>query len=220
MDGLTEAFHRYTCTYGDSCPSCWVAVTATLYSLSPTITVTANNDSGTYGSIAAFSVSYSGFINGDTAATALGGSPSLTTNATTSTSGNYNVGTWTITSAAGTLASAMGYQLTYVNSTLTVAARSLAITGLSGTNKVYDSTDSDSVTGNGTLSGIVQGLNNGGGTSDLVTLNTGTASFADPQCGQRQDGDLLRLHRSAAPTPAITPCRNRPVPPPTSPPPD
>ncbi len=61
--------------------------------------------------------------------------------------------------------------------------KALSITGLSGTNKVYDSTTADSVTGSGSLSGVVSGLNNAGGASDVVTLNNGTASFADPNVG-------------------------------------
>ena len=64
-----------------------------------------------------------------------------------------------------------------------MAQKALSITGLSGTNKVYDSTTSDSVTGSGSLSGVVSGLNNGGGASDVVTLNNGSAAFANANVG-------------------------------------
>ncbi len=148
------------------------------------LTVTAKNVSMTYADGTT--------LNGTTGFTVAGllgsdsvSSVTLATNATTSTSGNWNAGTWTITPSTAIGSGLGNYTITYDNAStgLTVAQRALAITGLSGTNKVYDSTDSDSVTGNGTLSGIVQGLNNGGGTSDVVTLNNGTASFANPNVG-------------------------------------
>ena len=74
LNGLAEAFHRYSCTYGGSCPSLGSG-NGLLYTLSPTITVTADDISGTYGSIGAFTASYSGLINGDTSGTALTGAP-------------------------------------------------------------------------------------------------------------------------------------------------
>src|SRR5262249_19164981 len=66
---------------------------------------------------------------------------------------------------------------------LTVAAKSLFVTGLSGTNKVYDATTADSAAGNSTLSGVVSGVNNGGGTTDVVSLTNGSAAFGDANVG-------------------------------------
>ena len=175
LDGLAESYHRYSCTYGGLCPALGTG-NGLLYSLSPALTVTANDDSGTYGSIAAFSAGYSGFINGDTAGTALSGSASLTTNATTSTSGNYNTGSWTITSAAGTLASALGYQLSYVNGTLSVAQKSVSISGVTATDKVYDSTTADTLnTGSESITGKVTG--------DNVSIGNGTGAFGNANVG-------------------------------------
>ncbi len=89
------------------------------------------------------------------------------------------MGTWTITAGAGSLASAMGYQLSYAGSgTLTVAQKALTITGLSGIDKVYDGTAADPITRSGSLSGAVRG--------DAVTLNNGTASFADANVGNNK----------------------------------
>ena len=156
LGGLTEAFHRYSCTYGGSCPALGSG-NGLLYTLSPTITVTADNISGTYGSIGAFTASYSGFINGDTSGTALCGAPSLTTNATLSGSSNYNAGSWTHHRRRRHAGQPLGYQLSYAGGTLTVAQKALAITGLSGTNKVYDALTSDSITGTAALSGKIGG---------------------------------------------------------------
>jgi len=66
---------------------------------------------------------YSGFVNGDTAATALTGSPNLSTTATTAS----GVGTYPITVAAGTLA-AKNYTLQFVPGVLTVNKAPLTIT--------------------------------------------------------------------------------------------
>jgi regulation of enolase protein 1 (concanavalin A-like superfamily) len=79
------------------------------------LTVTANNASMAVGVAApALTVSYSGFVNGDTSA-ALSGAPSLTTTATSSSpAGNYP-----IIVSQGTL-SAANYTFNFVNGTLSV----------------------------------------------------------------------------------------------------
>src|SRR5207249_1697020 len=87
-----------------------------------------NRERGAYGAAnPTFTASYSGFVNGDTAAV-LGGSPSLTTPATASSP----AGSYTITAAQGTL-SATNYTFAFVNGTLTVSAAALKITASSGT---------------------------------------------------------------------------------------
>jgi hypothetical protein len=81
------------------------------------LTVTANNASMPVGGpLPAFTASYSGFVNGDTAAS-LGGSPSLTTTATASS----GPGTYPITAAIGTITNTY-YTYTFVNRTLSVLA--------------------------------------------------------------------------------------------------
>jgi hypothetical protein len=81
------------------------------------LTVTANNASRTYGAAnPTFTASYAGFVNGDTSSV-LSGAPSLTTTATTTSA----PGSYTITSAVGTLA-ASNYTFGFVNGTLTVNA--------------------------------------------------------------------------------------------------
>ena len=73
------------------------------------------------------------------------------------------------------------YTITYANAStgLTVAQKALGIFGLSATNKGYDSTTADPITGTGSASliGKVPG--------DTVILGTGTgtAAFADPNVG-------------------------------------
>src|SRR5262249_31804981 len=63
------------------------------------LSITANDINATYGSAAANTLSYGsvGLQNGETI-----GSVTLSTNATSSTSGNYNAGTWTVTASGAT----------------------------------------------------------------------------------------------------------------------
>jgi hypothetical protein len=96
------------------------------------LTVTANNTSKLYGApLPAFSAILTGFVNGDTAATAVAGSPGFTTSAgAASAAGNYP-----ITPTAGSLA-AMNYSFTFVNGTLTVTHAVLTVTA-NNVSKVY-----------------------------------------------------------------------------------
>jgi RHS repeat-associated protein len=95
------------------------------------LTVTANNASRPYGSSnPAFTPTYSGFVNGDTASV-LSGAPSLTTSATSSSA----AGSYAINAASGSL-SAANYTFNFVNGTLTVGKIVLTVTANS-TSKVY-----------------------------------------------------------------------------------
>jgi len=88
------------------------------------LTVTAKAASRTYGAAnPAFTYAITGFVNGDTAATALTGMPSVTTTATSASP----VGSYTLTAAIGTLASS-NYTFKFVNGTLTVNKANLNIT--------------------------------------------------------------------------------------------
>ncbi len=102
-----------------------------LGSSQPVLTVAANNASRPYGAAnPAFSYTMSGFVNGDTQATATTGAPTLTTTAiATSASGTYP-----ITITAGTLAAA-NYTFSLVPGTLNIthAGSSMTLTSSSPT---------------------------------------------------------------------------------------
>jgi sugar lactone lactonase YvrE len=130
------------------------------------LTVTANNASRTYGAAnPAFTVSYAGFVNGDTQSV-LSGSPSLTTTATVSSP----VGNYTITAAAGTL-SATNYSFTFVNGTLTVNQAVLDVTANNAT-RVYG-------TANPAFTGSVTGAVN----SDTFTESFSTSATLSSNAG-------------------------------------
>src|SRR5208337_910800 len=142
------------------------------------LTITASKQNNTYGfggtsaALGTSAFTDSGLLGSDSVS-----SVTLSTNANLSGSSNYNAGTWTITPSAASGSGLSNYTITYANAHtgLTVAQKALSITGLSGTNKVYDSTTADPITGRASLSGTVSG--------DTVTLASGTAAFADPNAG-------------------------------------
>ena len=144
------------------------------------LTITASNVSGTYGTSAANTLngttgfSSSGLLGGQTI-----GSVTLGTNASSSTSGNYNANTggnpasWTITASAATggTFNAGNYSITYDTGTQTITPAALTISGMTAAGKTYDTTNTAVVNnGSDSLSAVVAGHNNGGGTSDVVTL--------------------------------------------------
>jgi hypothetical protein len=103
-------------------------VSGTLSITPATLTVTADNQTKTYGAaLPALTASYSGFVNGDKA-TALSGSASVTTTATAGSP----PGTYSISVGPGNLADA-NYQFTFVNGTLTVTPAPLSATAVNFT---------------------------------------------------------------------------------------
>ncbi len=97
-------------------------VDGTLKITAAPLTVTADNKSRPYGALnPSLTASYAGFVNGDTAATAIGGAPYLETTALA----NSPVGDYAINVTQGTLANidplAPNYTFDFVNGTLTVA---------------------------------------------------------------------------------------------------
>ena len=140
------------------------------------LTITASNQTITYGDTT--SLGSSAFTDSGLQADDTIDSVMLETNATTSGSDNWNVGsTWTITpsAATGSSFSASNYSITYVTGTLTVTQKCLTVTGLSGTNKFYDGTTSDPITGTACLHTVIS--------DDTVTLTSGSAAFASASVG-------------------------------------
>ena len=139
------------------------------------ITITATGQSQTYGfggsssSLGTTGFNESGSLASGESVTGV----TLSTNDTTSSSNNYNAGTWNITPSAATGAggfTASNYTITYTTDTggLTIAAKTLTDSGFAVSNKTYDGTTTASISSNGSLSGVVGG--------DSVSLNSGSAS--------------------------------------------
>ncbi len=134
LGGLVPDKKRYNTTY-PTIPGNFLATdNGVLYSIAPTLTITADNQARTYGdSNPALTFSSSGYIDGDTAGTALTGG--LTTTATSTS----NVGAYPITQ--GTLADLLGYTISFTNGTLTVNTRAITLTADAGQMKVYGNSD-------------------------------------------------------------------------------
>lgn len=110
----TLAANNYTFTF----------VPGTLSVTKAPLTVRAADAARIYGDTnPAFAPIYTGFVNGETAATALTGEPVLATTATDSS----DVGSYAITAAVGTLA-ATNYAFTFVDGTLTLTKANLTVT--------------------------------------------------------------------------------------------
>jgi hypothetical protein len=133
------------------------------------LTVTANNQTKVYGAAnPALTVSYSGFVNGDTV-TSLTTAPSVTTTATTASA----VGTYPITASGAVSAN---YTISYVSGTLTVTPAALTVTADPKTRGYGDA--------NPTLTASYSGFKNGetlatsGVTGAPALTTTATASSA------------------------------------------
>ena len=136
------------------------------------LTVTVSPATSTYGApLPAFSATYSGFVDGDTASVVTGAA-SLTTTATASS----GLGVYPIAAGLGTLAAA-NYDFTgYVNSTLTITRAHLTVTASSDSTTYGTSLPSLSAT----LSGLVNG--------DTAAVVTGAPSLSTTASGSSSAG--------------------------------
>jgi hypothetical protein len=97
----------------------------------------------------------------------------LATNASVSTSGNYNAGSWNLSVMGVTGAGLSNYNITLatLSNGLSIQQKSLTLSGLAATNKTYDGTPTDPLAGTAFLSGLV-------GNDAVTALNTTTGTFA------------------------------------------
>ncbi|PKB16498.1 MBG domain-containing protein [Flavobacterium sp. 5] len=137
------------------------------------ITVTADAQSKTYGAAnPALTVTYTGFMNGETLATSgITGSPSVTTTAT----GSSAVGTYPISVAVGTLASS-NYSFTYAAGTLTVTKASITVTA-DAKSKTYGAANPTlTVTYSGFTNGETLATSGITGSPSITTTATGSSA--------------------------------------------
>ncbi len=148
------------------------------------LTVTADNQTNQYGtSLPTLTASYSGFVNGDTAAS-LDTAVTLTTTATSTSS----LGTYPITASAAVDAN---YTVTFVAGTLTVVQRALVVSVDSGTpdpsavGQAYVVTWITSIpeSGTGTPNGTVTVSD--GTVSCNATITTGSCSLTSTTAGSK-----------------------------------
>ena len=165
---------------GDATYAAASAVTAVTVNQAP-LTVTPDNKSRSYGSAnPTLTVTYAGFVNGDTAAS-LTTPPVVLTTATTAS----KVGTFPITASG---AVDPDYTISYVAGTLTVAPLALTCTVTVG-NKPYDGTTSATIS-NLSLSGVVG--------TDQVSVTGGAAAFINKHAGTGKTVNVTGLALTGA----------------------
>ncbi|HEY8875918.1 MAG TPA: YDG domain-containing protein, partial [Roseateles sp.] len=143
-----------------------------VYRESPTVTITADNLTRTYGTPTAATVSLAGAQNGDTSSQIFTTPASVAVGGSVSTSNNPIVGTHSLTPSGAV--DGLGYTLAYgAAGTLTVNPASIsAITGITAANKVYDTTTAATLTTTGAgFTGMVSG--------DVLTVATSSGAFTD-----------------------------------------
>jgi hypothetical protein len=127
------------------------------------LTVTASNATKVYGAaLPTFTDTVTGFLNGDTAATAITGAPTLTTTATSKSA----AGTYSIVPALGTL-KATNYTFRFVDGTLTIGKAVLTVTA----NKATTTYGAALPTFTDTITGFVN-------SDTLATAVSGAAAFS------------------------------------------
>ncbi|MCA9473625.1 MAG: filamentous hemagglutinin N-terminal domain-containing protein, partial [Nitrospira sp.] len=152
--------------------------TYAIYREQPSVTVTATDETITYGTMPATAITINS-QNGDTSPQIFSTPPSISVGGSTSTSGRYTAGTHSLT--IGGAVDQLGYAVVTNNGTLTVNQKTIT-TPLPVNNKVYDGTTAASIstTGNGVITG------------DVVTVN-GTATFGDKNVGTGKTVNLTGL---------------------------
>ncbi|RFP24403.1 filamentous hemagglutinin N-terminal domain-containing protein [Duganella sp. BJB488] len=201
VEGVSAAAYNkhYAQSYGGGTPAYAAAGNWFLYSIAPTLTITASNASKVYDGQGAGALAYSvgGYIDGDVSA-ALSGALGVA-------GGGRNAGSYAI--GQGTLASAMGYTINLAGNgaTLTVTPRALTVAA-AGIDKVYDGTRNASVNYSSDAIG-----------GDALSIS-GNASFADKNAqagksvavsgitlGGADAGNYMLSSSTAATTASITP---------------
>jgi len=177
--GKTVTFSGYSLTGADAgnytLSAQPASVTANITAKALTITgLSASNktyDGATTATVTG-TAALSGVVNGDTVT--LGGTR-------TAVFANKNVGTAKAVTISGYTisgADAGNYSLTQPSLTANITAKALTITGLSASNKQYDGTTTATVTGTAVISGKIS--------TDTVTVNAGTAAFANATVGNNK----------------------------------
>jgi hypothetical protein len=155
-----------------------------IYREQPTLTITADNETVTYGTAPSESVTITGMQNGDASATVVTTDASISIGGDTSTSGNYIVGDHTITPSAA--ASTYGYGFSYSTGTLTVDTKALTIGGITASNKTYNGNTTATIDASAaTFTGLVDG--------DAVTVSA-TGTFDNKNVGTGKTVTLVETN--------------------------
>jgi subtilisin-like proprotein convertase family protein len=150
------------------------------------ITVTADDQSRSYGAAnPALTASYTGFANGDTAAV-ISGSPLLSVSADTSSP----VGSYAISVTNGTLSVTTNYSFTFVNGSLTVTQAGLTVSA-DNQFRTYGALNPPLT---GTLTGVQNGDNLSASFSTTADVNSPVGAYPVTPTLQDPDGKLANYN--------------------------
>ncbi len=141
------------------------------------LTITANAQAYTYGdTLGTLSYNESGLVSGDSLSgaltvTGIGGTGTLLDHAN-----GADVSGSPFTIAQGSLTAGSNYTITYNSANLTLAAKTLTVSGVTASNKPYDGTTSGPLSGTPDLSGAISGDN-------VLLTGTGVGTLASPNAG-------------------------------------
>ncbi|MBY0428433.1 MAG: hypothetical protein K2Q32_04350 [Alphaproteobacteria bacterium] len=127
--GLNSNFHRFNCAYGGACAAFPSSGNGLLYSAAPMLTATAVSVTLTYGdagpAINNYAYTLSGYVGDDAAMDTITGA----LNGITAYTQGASVGNYAINYLSGSLASTMGYMMSYANnaSAITVVPRAFTV---------------------------------------------------------------------------------------------
>ena len=192
LDLLGSDYRRYGCTYGGSCTA-GVTIPGTgnglIFATRPTLTITPDMVAShlIYGDTVPGLVGYNygatGYLFGDA-----GGLSGTLTGSTNYAQGS-NVGTYQLNYSSGSLASSMGYQLTYANrsNAITVDKRTLSVSLIGTVTKVYDGTVAAILTaGNYLLTSIY-------GTDDVFINGEASRAYNNQHAGAGKNVSVTGL---------------------------
>lgn len=174
LEGMTGYSKHYNQTYTEGVvPSYATSGNWFFYSVAPVITATTTVSNITYGSAdPVLTTTYSGYIDGDSAAS-VSGEPVYAYETFTATgSGRRPVGSYDVL-LSGSLTDGLGYSYSGSSYSMDVSAKAISTTGATADSRTY----------NGTLLATISGaVLDGNLAGDLVSL-TGGGSFADKNVG-------------------------------------
>lgn len=173
-DGGLTAGHFYGETYTNNPPgSISAAGNQFLYSYSPTLTFTVDDQTKIYGqSNPSLTYGVAGLIDGDTLANAISGTPSVSTTATAGS----GVGNYSIVATGGTLDSLLGYSFQFVAGNLSVTKAPLVISA-NDSSKIYGAALPN-------FTASYQGFLNGDSANAISGLEFSTTATAHSGIGQ------------------------------------
>ncbi|MHA4868774.1 YDG domain-containing protein [Duganella sp. PWIR1] len=180
LENTSSSYKKhYAQSYTGTTPAYAASGNWFLYSVAPTLTVTATTSTKTYdGVIGGITYTATGYIDGDTAAKALSGELGLV-------NGSKNVGVYNVNQ--GSLADAMGYTLTFVaNSAKQTVTKAALNVNVNGIDKTYDAGTAATV--NYTSNAVA---------GDAISL-AGSASFTDKNAASGKTVNVTGISMSGA----------------------